>query len=343
MAKVTIRQIAERVGYSMPTVSQVLNGNVDLYKEETVKRILSVARTLDYRPNAAARTMISGRSNYIGILTSSNPDKDSIFPRLMAGIQTELQENDLHMSLTHISDKHLSRSAGLPRVVRELSVDSFIVAYMARIPATLVKLINELRTPAIWINSKHHGDCVYADDYAASRTATQQLLALGHRRIAFVNYCSDVSDGRLHYSVIDRHIGYRSAMEAAGLPPRLIGGTGHLPLSERIAFTRAWLELEDRPTAILAHASTAAIAVAYAAAASGLVIPDDFSIATFHDADADDMALCLATMQSPIAELGKAAVAQTLTKLDKPLQGLSPVVLPYLWQTGESLAPPRHC
>ena len=80
----------------------------------------------------------------------------------------------------------------------------------------------------MWVNAKFEVDCVYPDDYGAAKSATRQLIELGHRRIAFVHFINPLfgatfeeSRPRFHYSVEDRAFGYRDAMREAGLSPRV--------------------------------------------------------------------------------------------------------------------------
>src|SRR3954469_6406342 len=228
---VTIKEIARRTGLSIPTVGNVLGRAASRYSAETRQRVLKAASDLGYKPNASARAMRQGRFGCAAlVLSRSKQQTHSHIPAgLLDGLDDALAQHGMHLTVSRLTDEELASDNFLPKVLRESMADGMIVNYTHEIPQGMLDLIHAHHAPAVWLNAKLSEDCIYPDDFAAARSATQHLLRLGHRRISLLHFISsgvfptsfEQARPRFHYSVADRADGYASVMRQAGLTPRI--------------------------------------------------------------------------------------------------------------------------
>ncbi len=224
--KVTLKQIAEHSGVSMPTVSEILNDK-GVYSEQTRKKVLAVARDLGYRPNASARAMQSGKFNTVTWLSSTHAGARFMTSPLLDGVLQKLDARQMQLHIARVNDSKLTNPDYLPSALRHLSCDGLLIDYTKDIPPRFWELVQETRLPAVWINTKQKYDSVYPDDVAATKEMTEALLAMGHQEIGYFTPPM-IAD---HYSYADRCLGYQQAMEAAGLKDHVIEH-GRIPGSQ---------------------------------------------------------------------------------------------------------------
>src|SRR5262245_28817077 len=187
---VTIKEIARRTGLSIPTVGNVLGRAANRYSAQTRQRVMKAAAELGYKPNASARAMRQGRFGCAAlVLSRSKQQTHSHIPSgLLDGLDDELAQHDMHLTVSRLTDEELSTEAFLPKVLRESMADGMIVNYTHEIPPAMLNLIHAHHAPAVWLNAKLGEDCVFPDDHGAARATTKQLIELGHRRIALVHF-----------------------------------------------------------------------------------------------------------------------------------------------------------
>jgi LacI family transcriptional regulator len=330
-------EIAEAAGVSRMTVSNVLNGkNKETWPStaERAARIREIAEKLNYRPNAAAKAVVTGRFGSIGLLNSTKPSTGVFFEGTFQAVRRELSQRDLHLTMGDLSDYQLTNAAHIPKILRELAADGLLISYIADIPERMVSLIHQYRIPSVWINTVLEADCVYPDDFNAGKRATEHLLQLGHREIAFVQ----AADSN-HYSVEQRCAGYTTAMQDARCQPNVIARPSTSVADNAIEPLRVWLSGPNRPTAIIAYEAVYAVPVFCAALSLGLRIPQDISLVTLHDKPVTDPGICISTMLIPAEELGKAAVDMVLQKIANPSEDLSPQAITFGFEEGNTCAP----
>lgn len=333
---VTVRQIAEVCGVSLPTVSLILNDRGDRYSLQTRERVRETAQRLGYIPNGSARALARRTKLGIGLITSTDSGH-SVVSKIVPGIQRALRERDLHLTLAELPDQKLTDAGFVPKILREFSVSGFLVGYTHDIPPLMLELMERHNIPSVWLNTKRPVDCVYPDDVGGAALCTEHLLRLGHRRIAYLTS----SYGNTHYSVADREAGYRGAMERAGLVPRLLPRVSWpRPRGYREAI-RGWLRDAERPTAVVTYGSVEATSILHEAEVLGLSVPRDLSITTLHDEPpfVSDMTIDTATL--PFARVGQLAVEMLCERMESPEESLpGRAVLPAL-ELFDTSAPPR--
>ncbi|HEV7301154.1 MAG TPA: LacI family DNA-binding transcriptional regulator [Tepidisphaeraceae bacterium] len=335
-------QIAQRTGLSKPTVKQVLGNRAHLYREQTRARIFLAAEELGYRRNGAARAVKTGRFGAVGLLTSRNVREATMPFDVQFGMQRALQDHDLHLSVGQLP-AHGAPEAEMPRILREWSVDGLLISYTSDYPPAMIETIERYRIPSVWVNTKLPHDCVHPDDLAAGQLATEHLLRLGHRRIAFATF-----DHFRHYSFADRFAGYAAAMKGAGLPPmdlrmfmiapELTPAPGCLRSAGKRAYFQRLLDRPDRPTAFVTYATDDTESLVSLAWKMGLEVPRDLSIICVSNSDSMGI-LDLTHLRLPGESLGQAAVDLLAEKLLDPATPIPPRAVAPCFVKGDTVGP----
>ena len=336
--RVTISQIAKEAGAAKSTVSCVLNGK---FKESgasaaRIAVIQEVAGRLNYRPSAAARAMRTGRFNAIGLVLSAQPGRISPFVDLWLGLLGDLRQRNLSMTVASLPDESLTSEGLVPRMLGEWAVDGLLVDSVREAPERMIELIRLHHIPSVWLNTRMEKDCVYPDDVGATRMAVEHLLALGHRRIAYLTYTPTA-----HYSHHDRAEGYTQAMRVAGLEPRVLRSPTHVQPNDRLEPSRRLLAAPDRPTAIITYGIDDALPLLVAALGQGLQVPDDLSLITIHPGSANFTGLPMTTLVIPAAAMGRAALVMLIEKIADPEREQPAQAVPFTLDPGMTCAPPR--
>ena len=271
----TLSAIAHEVGVAVSTVSYVLSGKhrEARISQKRVDEIMLVARRMNYRPNAAAVAMRSGRFNAIGFAVSDIAGRQSIFPDMLDQILRTSRENDMHLVMGQLTDEQFDPTHALPRILREWTIDGLLINYLQDFRPELIHAIVEHQIPSLWVNVRIEADCVHPDDQGSTRAAVEHLAALGHRHIAYLTF-----NHSNHYSHPDRLAGYEQGMRAIGREPRVLSSGTYFPRAERHARAVSMLSGPDRPTAIIAYEIDDALPVMTAAFSMGLRLPDDLSL-----------------------------------------------------------------
>src|SRR5687768_16607026 len=346
---VTIKQIAERTGLSVPTVGNVLGSAAHRYSASTRSKVMQAVQELGYRPNASARAMRRGRFGCAAlVLSRSHQQTHSHIPAgLLDGLDDELSLHDMHLTVSRLSDEELSSEEFIPKVLRQHTADGIIVNYTHEIPDEMLKLIHAHHAPAVWLNAKLNSDCVYPDDRAAATAVTDELLKLGHRRIALVHLIArlgapgtfaDVWD-RAHCSSGDRAAGDVDAMSRAGLPARVLSHERFIENADQIESCVALLSGPDRPTAVLAYSENEAHPLMCAARVLGLSLPRDLSVVMFAPNSLTVAGYEMSVAAVPTEEMGRRAVRMLIEKLEAPEQDCTPQRVPYGLVHGQTTGP----
>jgi LacI family transcriptional regulator len=346
----TIKDIARHTGLSIPTIGNVLGSSGGRYSAQTRARVIKAAQELGYQPNASARAMRRGRIGCAAlVLSRSHQQTHSYIPAgLLDGIDDELVRHDMHLTISRLSDEELSEANCLPKVLREYMADGMIVNYTHEIPPGMLDAIHAHRTPAVWLNAKLAEDCVYPDDFGAAKSATLDLVALGHRRISLLHMISPRGFGgsfedsrtKQHYSVNDRGDGYRAAMAEAGLTAQVAHHDRFVDDDEQVPLCRVMLDCADRPTAVMVYSQQDVSLLMNVAAELGLAVPRDLSVLMFAPTEQWIAGQAVSAVKVPTVEMGRRAVRMLLRKVASPEETCPPEAVPYEAVLRESVAPP---
>lgn len=305
---VTIGMVAQTAGVSASTVSRVLNGTAvvsDLKKQAIDEAIAN----LGFVPNPIARGLAGGRTFSIGVVTQA---LDSPFyGAAMRGIEDELLPagyNALFVSghwnavaETRCIDLLQSRRVDGIVVLTGRLTDQALKTYAKNQP--LVVTGRTLKAPGLFT--------LNFDNFLGARLATQHLIQLGHRRIAFI------AGGADHPDATERLRGYRAALEAAGIAfdQALVVPGEYLELSGLLAVDRL-LETNQSFSAIFAANDQMAVGAALGLKRRSLRVPEDVSIVGFDDLPTSQYAIPpLTSVQQPAYELGRLAASAMLQML----------------------------
>jgi DNA-binding LacI/PurR family transcriptional regulator len=271
----TIKDIAKRVGVSHSTVSRALSGSA-LIAPETTERIRLAAAEMGYQPSAAARSLKTKRSRVLGVIVSSMDDP--FFAEILQGIEDTAQASGYSLFIAS-SQRDPERGQKVARSMMEHRADGVIICSTS-FSAEQSQQLQDGGFQIVVINNQAAENFRYSifhDDVDGARQITRHLIDLGHRRIA---YLGDSLSGR---TSLDRLTGFHSEMDSAGLvvPPEYIyevpGGTPELGATS----VNHFLDLPERPTAIICFNDMLAIGLLKALQQAGLEIPADISITGF--------------------------------------------------------------
>lgn len=210
----TIKDLAKQAGVSVTTVSRALNGYSDV-SEETRKKIKRVAEELNYRPNAAARSLVTRKTNTIGVILSEisrDGAKDSLAFEILCGINDRAVELDYDILLLSTNPKkQLSKSYA--DLCKERNVDGAILSGLRVNDPYLHEVLQDTSFPCVLIDipvAEQNVGHVTTDNVRGAHTAVQHLLRLGHRHIAMINGHDEASVSR------ERLEGYKRALAEHG-------------------------------------------------------------------------------------------------------------------------------
>jgi LacI family transcriptional regulator len=306
MRGTTIAKVAARAGVGVGTVSRVLNGSPSV-SEETRRRVLEAIAALDYQPSAVARALSTGRAHAIGVIAPFFTHA-SVIERLR-GVSRTLTGAGYQLILLDVERAEQRREFFKSLAVRG-RIDGVLSISLAPSDREVRRL--QMANLPIVLLDRAHGllPTITIDDVEGGRMAAEHLLALGHRRIAFVG---DEEENLFGFdSSAQRREGFTAALAAAGVPlqPQLILRRPHGRDTARDA-AAALLALEPRPTAVFASSDVQAIGVLDAAQAAGVPVPDELSVIGFDDVEAAGYT-GLTTIAQPLEESGALGAAMLL-------------------------------
>jgi LacI family transcriptional regulator len=343
-----LEEVAKQAGVSPRTVTRVMRGDTKECWPSAVARaekIRKIARELGYRPNSSASAIRKGRFDCLGLLLSADEGRSNLPPLLLDGIHDELLKRQMHLTLAKLPDQDLVEQGAFPRILQECCCDGLLVNYTDRIPFAMLKRLDEDPVPSMWLNCKLKQDCIHYDDFQAGIDATKQLIELGHRQIAYLDFTQFHVQPDSHYSRVDRHAGYVQTMTQAGLTPTPRQQFSGIQGKARLNALLQLLQSPNRPTAIISY--DAEHRVLLAAAMSGLSVPRDLSLISFDEqnpAGATDeqgenyIGIDISKMRIPTMLAGQRAVELLIEKIEHTNKVIEPCVLPLTLDAGQTLA-----
>ncbi|MET3803130.1 LacI family transcriptional regulator [Nakamurella sp. UYEF19] len=309
----TIRDVAELAGFSVTTVSHVLNDvNGKRIAGSTRERIREAATQLEYRPNRLAQGLRSQRTHTIGFVSDLVATTPFAGQLILGAQEAASAVGSLLLLLSSGGDPALE-----DRELQALSdrqVDGVLYASMYhRIVSPPARLGDG---PAVLLDARtENGEftSVVPDEVGGARAAVEELLSNGHRRIGFCTDSADIPATRA------RLTGYRQALEVYGIPfdPSLvIAGPGEAVGGFDSAYSL--LERPDRPTGLFCFTDRIAFGAYQAAAELGLSVPHHVSIVGFDDQEiiSTNLRPGLTTMALPHYAMGKWAVESLIRQIE---------------------------
>jgi len=302
--------VAARAGVSHQTVSRVINGSPNV-APPTRERVLAAIAELGYRPNTAARALVTGSTRTLGFVTVNINQYGPA--QTLVGLEQAARAAGYSLAVTVLDDAtaEAMRDA-VDRFVSQ-SIDAVVAlgtyddafealhAISAPVPLVTVQSGGALEEPAVGV-----------DQVAGARLATRHLLELGHRTVHHVTGPADSKEAR------DRIAGWRAELAAAGAPvPAILCGdwtpsSGYAAGKQLAARVRDGEEI----TAVFMANDQMALGLLAAFHEEGLEAPRDVSVVGFDDLpEAPYFTPPLTTVRQDFAELGRRGVELVLARL----------------------------
>jgi LacI family transcriptional regulator len=304
--RATLATVAASAGVSVATVSRVLNGHADV-GPATRALVETLLRQHEYsgrRPapvrHNAATARIELLFNYPLTAYSTEIMQGVLDAGVQVGVAVAVSQSGRRPSEPDRSRGWARDLASAGRqavitVVNDLTPEDLRALARARLPLVLVDPKNLPRTRVTSVGSTN---------FAGGLAATEHLLSLGHRRIAYIGGQATAApnQARLH--------GYRAALESAGVTvPDGYVRLGRFLYQDGVGETAALLDLAQVPTAVFAGNDETAAGVIEAARVRGLRIPEDLSVVGFDDTQVAWLSSPpLTTVRQPLREMGAVAL-----------------------------------
>jgi len=320
--RVTMRDVAEKAGVSIKTVSRVVNRSAEV-SEETRKRVQKVIQDLGYHPNIMARSLHTRRTHTVGLVV---PDiTDPFWPEVVHGVQVQARESGYSVILVSSGEDPGEELFHIELFLQK-QVDGIILC-SSRGSADHLRHIVDMVEYIVLVNrsiSRAPGvGSVRVNNMRGAYLATKYLLEQGRQRVACVS-------GPSHWeSSKERYRGYKMALQEKGLPidqrltawlpPKVFQTAERMEEAARLA--ASLLETDSRIDAIFVHDDVSAFGILKLCKQKSLDIPGDIAIVSF-----DDILLAsmvdppLTTVAIPKQELG----AQAMRLLKDLLEGKEP-------------------
>src|ERR1700690_1199128 len=314
-AAVTIRDVAERSGFSSATVSIVLN-NAPLarYIPDTTKgRIQKAAQQLGYRPNPFARSLRGRRSHTVGVMVFDMTDPYCTL--VLRGIENPLYQSSFLPILTDVHNERSRFERYLEMLLDRRGEALIVLAHWLFVEIDVLADLEKSSIPTAMIGRELRTDSISSiivDNELGAHAALEHLHSLGHRKIAFIRGPKTLADSAPRWK------GIRSFAKTSGLAidPRLVLDLPESrdPISSFEAGCKLTEDLlrQKRPfTALMAFDDMTAFGAIRALAKAGLRVPEHCSVIGFDDVAASSLYTpSLTTIRQPMQDMG--AMAATL-------------------------------
>lgn len=332
--KATIADVARAAGVSTATAGRVLGG-YGYTSEEKKEQVIKAAQDLGYRPNALARSLITGKTRTLGVVAGDiqNP----FYASVLRGISNVAEANGFGLLITN-SDEARSKEIHSVELLGQKQVDGLIVTPSDTRKARHLHNLRAAGVPLVLIDRAVAGlkvDRVATDNIAAAEQAVRRLIAAGHRRIGIVAELVDEGTGGLDefltraiagdpiesetlYPSWQRLLGYVRAHRIAGLPvdPKLTLRAGSYSALAAEAVVPQLMTMKDRPTALFTTDGTMSEGAMRALTGLKLNIPHDLSVVCFDDLDWMSFHRPgITTVAQPRLAMGEAAARMLLERI----------------------------
>ena len=323
MRRPTIKDVARQSGFSLSTVSLVIN-NSGYVRPETRDAVLKVVAELGYHPTRSARGLASRTSGNIGfVLTNDHfSQAEPFYTKIFLGTEFEARDHNYYILLTTVPQEFTGDET--PRFLLERNVDGVIIA--GKVSPRLIDRVESFGVPIILVDyelKRRRYPAVLTDNRAGARLAVQHLLASGRRTVAFLG--GDVA----HPSIEERLEGYREVMAEAGREETVSIDEPETRTSSGVAALQQLWERGVRPDAVFAANDAMAIGAMQFLKAQGVRIPDDVALVGFDDIDSCLLLEpALSSVRVPKEEMGKLAVQSLVQQIQSKSQTVVTVHVP---------------
>jgi len=306
----TIHNVAQTAGVGVGTVSRVINNRPGV-KQATREKVLAAIQQLHYRPDPIARSMISKRTNSLGIIVPffTRP----FFMEVLRGVEAVSAQLGHELVLYNV-ETHAQRDRYFSGLPIHRKVDGLLIVSLppddsisrrfsdSGMPIVLVDAYSPLITSLV------------VNNVEGAYKAVRCLIGYGHRRIGFIN--GEIEGNFRFNQANDRLIGLHRALGEAGLlfEPELVCISEWNRNGGKLAALHL-LSQPNRPTAIFAASDMQAVGVLEAAKELGISVPEHLSVIGFDGIEVSEL-LELSTVQQPMREMGEVAATKLVELIE---------------------------
>jgi LacI family transcriptional regulator len=296
---VTIKDIAALAGVSFSTVSKALNDS-PLVKEQTKRKIYNIANQLGYEPNLAAKSLVSKKSNTIGLLWPTV--ERTAVSTLATHINNELEHHSYSMILS------INQTDSAIKLFNRLNVDGILLfdeSYDDNQAAMLSS-----RIPILCYGESGNNEIPFidVDRKNAIFMAVEHLFTLGHRRIAYV--------GEINQRIQQqKYIGFTEGVMKHGLlsHPDMVVNTNGFGWQNGYEAAKKLVASSFRPTAVVCASYELTIGVLRAVKEAALQVPEDISIISYDNIpQMADLEISMTAVGAPVENVAKHIVQSLL-------------------------------
>ncbi len=305
-----MRDIAEKAGVSVVTVSRALNNKPDINKG-TKDSILKIARELNYTPDGLAKSLVTKKTNSIGIVIPNT--RDPFYAEVIDGISTESRSRGYSIVLCNSHDNS-DEELSLIRLLREKRVDGMLI-YPLQEDNRYIEELKNISIPFVFLNRHTEAlvcDYVMNDNFHGSFLALNHLIDKGYKEITYICAKPTASSGQ------ERIAGCKEALRKNGLPMEAL----HIEIcGETIEccykLVKDLLSGKKSINAIFAWDDRLAIGATKAIFEAGKEIPKDIALVGYDDIEISEYLFPpLTTIRQPSYQIGHSAAKILVDKIE---------------------------
>ncbi|NOY49601.1 MAG: LacI family transcriptional regulator [Chlorobi bacterium] len=275
--QVTIKDIAEKLGISVSTVSRALKDHPDI-SLKTRQAVKELAKLLGYKPNLIALNLKHSKTNTIGLIV---PEVEHhFFSKIINGIEEVAYENNYNVLVVQSNESYMREVLNTQTLIAN-RVDGVLVSFSKETQDySHFQQMVDYEIPMVFFDrviEDFHADGVVVDDYSGAFSAVNHLISRGCRRIAIYSSPQHMLIGK------NRFEGYKDALEKNGLTFNRDLVYACDTIDSAMKISRSVLKKQDRPDGIFAVNDLTAIGVMKVAKHLGIRVPEDLKVVGFEN------------------------------------------------------------
>lgn len=317
----TIKDIARVAGVSTATVSRVIN-NLGGYNEETEKKVMAVAKSLGYRKNESARSLVQNSTNTIGVIMPNVAT--TFYSEIINGIEDASYENGYSVILTHAGSNgcRIHESLNLMGTRR---VDGIIIV-SAKLHEAEIESLMSLDIPFILLSTKtNREDTPYikVDDFSAAYTAVNYLIENNHRVIGMAG-----ANPEDPIAGVPRINGYIEALIAHGIKVDLnLIKAGDFSFESGKKAMQEFIEDQVPITAVFCASDETGLGIISVCFEHGISVPNDISLVGYDNSSVSYMSIPpLTTVAQPFYKMGSEGCLKLISSIQNKVKMDSEVI-----------------
>lgn len=275
MKDATIKDIAEKAGVSITTVSRVINGNYPVSKD-TEARVRAAMKETDFHPNAVAQSLRNNRTNLVALIIADLSNQ--FFMEIAKGLETKVEEMGASLMIASSGNSPEREEKIIERLIAR-KVDGLVIASSGKGSIPAIRKIQKSGIPLVLVDrplDEVDVNQILWNDSSVAYKLTELLIQNGHKKIGAVNVTLTNRTGKLRYE------GFLKALEDNGIPvTEKYVSDSNFGEEEAYRFVSRIMNEDDRPTALVAMNNIMAMGTLRALRDLGLSVGEDVSLVVF--------------------------------------------------------------